>query len=103
MSASTPIGSILFVCLGDICRRSGPGAVEPADFASFDHVLAMDGANPAALKAPFMTFTLGLERDMPDPCGAGDDGFETVYRMLRQGCAALAVTLGTGREDALRS
>lgn len=146
------ISSVLFVCLGNICRSplaegilrtqlhsvglqdrirvnsAGTGAwhvgnepdprsvaiashhgidissqrsrqIASADFDRHDLILAMDRANLATLKARapsnahdkiflFMDLALGEPIDVPDPYYQ-DDGFENVYCMLRDGCAAL--------------
>jgi protein-tyrosine phosphatase len=139
--------SILFVCLGNICRSplaegvfaetartagragdfrldsAGTGAwhagsppdrrsveiaarhgiditsqrarqVEPDDFSRFDLILGMDRSNVMDLhaRAPdaaaarihlFLSYAGGMERDVPDPYYGGADGFENVYRMIR--------------------
>lgn len=144
--------SVLFVCLGNICRSplaegvfrhlagerrlacladsAGTGAwhagnppdarsvavaaahgidisgqrarqVTPQDFHRHGLILAMDRSNlanlermrpvgsPAAL-ALYLHHTLGEERDVPDPYYGGRDGFEHVYRLIREASAALA-------------
>jgi protein-tyrosine phosphatase len=151
--ARTPAKSILFVCLGNICRSplaegvfadvarqagrggefhldsAGTGAwhvgsppdrrsiavaasygiditrqsarqVEPEDFSSFDLLLAMDRSNLADLRARapeaahdrihlFLDYCSGLPRDVPDPYYGGPDGFENVYRMIREASESL--------------
>lgn len=80
-------------------------AVSSADFESFDLLLGMDRSNVATLhsRAPataahkvhlFLDYA-GIGRlDVPDPYYGGDDGFETVYRMLQEASDALAFKLG---------
>jgi protein-tyrosine phosphatase len=145
--------SILFVCLGNICRSplaegmfaqaaraagrggefvldsAGTGAwhagsppdirsveiaarygidisaqrarkVRPEDFERFDLILGMDGSNVADLHANaphgaadrihlFLAYAGGIERDVPDPYYGGADGFEDVYRMIRDASEAM--------------
>ncbi|NRG17065.1 low molecular weight phosphotyrosine protein phosphatase [Rhizobiales bacterium] len=139
--------SVLFVCLGNICRSplaegifrheakaaglgrgvvadsAGTGAwhigkppdprsidiarlngidiaglrarqVKADDFSRFELILAMDGSNltdlerlrPANAKAELRRF---LASDVPDPYYGGNDGFASVYRMVRDGSLAL--------------
>ena len=70
------------------------------DFEDFDLILAMDRSNLSNLQrlAPssshdrlhhFMTLALDRPEDVPDPYMGGAEGFETVYRMLNEGCDAL--------------
>ncbi len=63
-----------------------------ADFAAFDHVLAMDRDNLAALRelapaghAP--SLFLG-DAEVPDPYYGGGDGFEQVIELAREGVSA---------------
>lgn len=145
--------SVLFVCLGNICRSplaegvfadvaqkagrggefrldsAGTGAwhvglppdrrsiavaashgvditgqsarqVDLKDFSRFDLLLAMDRSNLADLRARapeaahgrihlFLDYCSGLARDVPDPYYGGPDGFENVYRMIREASEAL--------------
>ncbi|MFN4273141.1 MAG: low molecular weight protein-tyrosine-phosphatase [Aliihoeflea sp.] len=145
--------SILFVCLGNICRSplaqgvfaetalkagrgrdflvdsAGTGAwhagsqpdrrsieiaanhgidisaqrarkVRPDDFSRFHLILGMDATNVADLRAQaprgtiervrlFLEFAGGGERDVPDPYYGGQEGFENVYRMIRDASEAL--------------
>jgi len=144
--------SILFVCLGNICRSplaegvfadaaraagretafrldsAGTGAwhagsppdprsieiaarngidisgqrarkVSPGDFRRFDLILGMDSSNVAQLHevAPgargkihlFLDYAAGLKKDVPDPYYGGADGFEKVYRMIRDASEAM--------------
>jgi protein-tyrosine phosphatase len=79
--------------------------VAPDDFRRFDLLLGLDRSNVETLaaRAPhdarnkvhlFFDYA-GLGRyDVPDPYYAGDDGFETVYRMIREASEALAAKLG---------
>ena len=144
--------SILFVCLGNICRSplaegvfadaarsagrekafrldsAGTGAwhagsppdprsieiaarngidisaqrarkVARDDFRRFDLILGMDGSNVAELHdfAPgardkihlFLDYAAGTKKDVPDPYYGGADGFEKVYRMIREASEAM--------------
>lgn len=142
--------SILFVCLGNICRSplaegvfrdtvlqagqsgtfsldsAGTGAwhqgnppdprsvdiatkhgidisgqrarqVQTTDFEAFDLILAMDRSNLAALhaaapetcKAQIRLFLETPDEDVPDPYYGGEEGFETIYHMLRKGSETL--------------
>lgn len=74
--------------------------IRSSDFERFDLILAMDRSNLSTLRAAapeanrnrihhFMTLALGQPVDVPDPYTGGADGFETVYRMLDEGCEAL--------------
>ncbi|WP_455269778.1 low molecular weight protein-tyrosine-phosphatase [Rhizobium herbae] len=76
-------------------RKVGAG-----DFEVFDLIFAMDRSNLANLRklAPpeaqhklhlFLDYTVGTERDVPDPYYEGPEGFETVYSMLFEGCSLL--------------
>ena len=73
--------------------------LEAADFQRFDLILALDRSNLATLKAKaprnatarlalFMEETTGRAMDVPDPYFGAQDGFETVYTMLFDGCSA---------------
>lgn len=84
---------------GQKCRK-----ISAADFETFDFIFAMDESNIDALlhKAPengrqkvhhFMDYALGVRTDIPDPYYGGPDGFEIVYRMIREGSEALASKL----------
>jgi protein-tyrosine phosphatase len=83
------------------CRK-----VSDADFSDFDFIFGMDESNIDDLlrRAPanahhkihhFMDYALGVRIDIPDPYYGGADGFETVYRMIREGSAALIEKLGS--------
>ncbi|MFC3753414.1 low molecular weight protein-tyrosine-phosphatase [Aquamicrobium ahrensii] len=149
-----PKNSILFVCLGNICRSplaqgvfaavaaekqlshhflldsagtggwhagsppdprsvavaarygvdiSGQSArkVDIPDFTRFDLILGMDRSNVQDLRraAPesardrihlYLGYALGTARDVPDPYYGGADGFEKVYRMIREASEALS-------------
>ncbi|MCX2725025.1 low molecular weight protein-tyrosine-phosphatase [Roseibium salinum] len=138
--------SVLFVCLGNICRSplaegvfralaeeagvadrllidsAGTGAwhagnppdprsiaiaatygidlsaqrarqVRADDFSAFDTIVAMDGSNLSTLKSRTGAGTARIRllldnpaRDVPDPYYGGPDGFEQVYRLVRDGC-----------------
>ena len=73
----------------DLDCRSRP--VEPSDFETFDHLLAMDASNLANLRRMcppehHHKLALVLEPlgggDVPDPYYGGPDGFELNYRQL---------------------
>ena len=74
--------------------------VAPADFDHFDLILGMDGDNVATLGAlapperrgriaQFHAYSTGTPRDVPDPYFGAEDGFETVYRMIRAAAGSL--------------
>jgi len=76
------------------------------DFKVFDLILGMDRSNvddlrrlageaSAAKVHLFMDYALGSRRDVPDPYYGGTDGFENVYRMIREASEALAEKVGT--------
>jgi len=77
--------------------------VKREDFDRFDLLLCMDQANHDHLLrmgAPKNKTRLLLEfnpvssvREVPDPYYGGDDGFETVYRLVEAACDALLVEL----------
>lgn len=82
------------------------------DFARFDLVLAMDGANVAALTAIapdtgardkialLRSFDpeAGRDAEVPDPYYGGADGFAAVFAMVDAACAGLIAHLrGAGR------
>jgi len=75
----------------------------PADFARFDHVLAMDGKNLAELQA-MAPDEAALKKirllrsydpssaagaDVPDPYYGGADGFDHVFDVCQAACAGL--------------
>ena len=76
--------------------------VARADFEAFDMILAMDADNlaelraraPAGSQAELRRF---LDHDVPDPYYGGPDGFDHVFRMLDEGCAALVAELSASR------
>ncbi|MCP4315817.1 MAG: low molecular weight phosphotyrosine protein phosphatase [Hyphomicrobiales bacterium] len=83
----------------DISEQRGR-QVAQEDFDRFDLMLAMDGSNLQTLHARspnscraglnlFMDYTVGRNEDVPDPYYGGPDGFETVFRMIERGGAAL--------------
>jgi len=73
--------------------------VRPEDFHTFEHLICMDHSNREnvlALGAPEERVRLLLEIDpshhleeVPDPYYGGDDGFETVYRLIDAACNLL--------------
>ncbi|MEO9458852.1 MAG: low molecular weight protein-tyrosine-phosphatase [Lentilitoribacter sp.] len=83
-------------------QRSRP--IRRSDYSEFDLILAMDHDNLDVLiaNAPikeqrkihlFMEFALGQDMPIPDPYYGEGDGFETVYRMLDEGCSGLVEKL----------
>jgi protein-tyrosine phosphatase len=83
-------------------QRSRP--IRRSDYSEFDLILAMDHDNLDVLiaNAPikeqhkihlFMEFALGQDTPIPDPYYGEGDGFETVYRMLDEGCSGLVEKL----------
>ena len=85
--------------------------VDRDDFHRFDLILGMDHANVQNLTRMaafdgtatvdlFLAHATGETRDVADPYFGGDDGFETAYRDIKAGAAALATTLaGNGSRD----
>lgn len=78
--------------------------IQPDDFERFDLVLAMDRSNLDDLRRLagsdtqgrvhlFHEYALGSVRDVPDPYHGGDNGFEAVYRMLRDASEGLAARI----------
>jgi protein-tyrosine phosphatase len=76
--------------------------VRPDDFRTFDHILAMDRSNLAALQRMarpggaepelFLRYAAGAGRDdVPDPYRVG--GFDEVFRMIEAGAAGLLQAL----------
>ena len=80
--------------------------VAPADFESFDLIVAMDRANrdellalaPSAVARErvklLREYGDGAELDVPDPYYGGDDGFEEVLDIVERSCAALLEEIG---------
>jgi len=67
--------------------------VSPADFARFDHVLAMDDGHLHLLRrmCPHEhrgKLSMFLDRDVPDPYYGGADGFEQVLDLAEEGARA---------------
>ena len=75
------------------------------DYDYYDHIVAMDKNNLANMLAECEEYNrhklkLLLEyaddteiTEVPDPYGEGIDGFETVYRLIEQGCLGLLRTV----------
>ncbi|MFK3778906.1 low molecular weight protein-tyrosine-phosphatase [Agrobacterium sp. NPDC089420] len=83
----------------DISRQRAR-QVKPADFETFDLILAMDEDNLARLlqSSPerhrhkihlFMAYAAGRRDNVPDPYYGAEDGFLGVYNMLLAGCRSL--------------
>lgn len=83
----------------DISRQRAR-QVTPADFETFDLILAMDENNLANLlqSSPerqqhkihlFMDYATGRRENVPDPYYGAEDGFLKVYNMLLAGCRSL--------------
>ena len=76
---------------------------EHADFENFDYVVAMDGANEAAIRAmtrdPERLAKVHLlrdfdpeaqrESDVPDPYSGGPSGFDDVFDLIEAACRGL--------------
>lgn len=85
--------------------------VTPADFARFDHIVAMDAANLANLEAMRPGETRArLSRlmdhapgegatDVPDPYYGGADGFDETWRLVMAGARGLAAQLRAEHGD----
>ncbi len=87
--------------------------VEPGDFERFDLIVAMDGSNLRDLRAiapsPEGSGKVRLLRefdpasaggrdlDVPDPYYGGEDGFGTVFEMVRAACQGLLDQIRAGR------
>ncbi len=81
----------------------------PGDFDRFHWILAMDRSvlrDVASQRPPRFAGHLGLfmdlvphaaTRDVPDPYGAGPDGFEHVLDLVAAGCHALVARLAAPR------
>ncbi len=78
--------------------------IEPEDFERFDLVIAMDRSNVRDLQAlaatvegrakvrllrEFDSASVGEDLDVPDPYYGGEDGFGTVFAMVRAACQGL--------------
>lgn len=75
------------------------------DYDYYDYIVAMDKSNLANMLAECEEYNryklkLLLEyandteiNEVPDPYGAGMDGFETVYGLIEQGCLGLLRTV----------
>ena len=102
--------SVLFVCLGNICRsplaegvfKHLARQVTPEDLERFDHVIVMDRDNLRTLER--MRDAQGGDRairllrefdsegdgdEVPDPYYGGPRGFDNVYEMVRRSCEGL--------------
>lgn len=73
--------------------------IQSADFARFDLFLCMDernrehllemGGSPQKVRLLLSYDPHAKAREVPDPYYGGQDGFETVYRLVDSACAAL--------------
>ncbi|WP_011582660.1 MULTISPECIES: low molecular weight protein-tyrosine-phosphatase [Chelativorans] len=81
---------------GQTCRQVGP-----EDFERFDLIFGMDRDNIRRLsrlapKEPcgrihlFRQYALDRAEEVPDPYHGGEEGFDAVYRMIREASEALA-------------
>lgn len=84
------------------------------DLRRFDLIFGMDRSNVAALEklAPpealprihlFLEYATGRPEEVPDPYYGRDDGFNAVYRMLREASEMLAAKLSERAGSALSS
>lgn len=82
--------------------------IHQADFEIFDLILAMDEDNLARLRAScpeqhrhklhlFSHYASGRRESVPDPYYGSEDGFQTVYNMLFDGCISVLEKMGLGR------
>jgi protein-tyrosine phosphatase len=87
--------------------------IEPEDFERFDLILAMDSSNLRDLRAlaaspqergkvrllrEFDPASTGeRDLDVPDPYYGGEDGFGTVFAMVRAACQGLLDEIRAGR------
>jgi protein-tyrosine phosphatase len=113
------VGKPPFPAAVELARRRGyditrfvARRINGNDFDHFDHILAMDGANIAALKSIAPTrskqkIELLLEygdkyhgAEVPDPYGGKDEDFARALDMIEDGCRGLLEVLsrqhGTG-------
>lgn len=78
--------------------------VTAADFAAFDHIIAMDNSNFTDLhgRCPpeyqhklrlLLEFSQADQNEVPDPYWSGQDGFELVLDLVEDACAALLDTV----------
>jgi protein-tyrosine phosphatase len=101
---SRPVTSVLFVCMGNICRSPAAEGVfrhlAAEDFERFDLIVVMDEENYANVTAlspgsgarvvrmcDFCETELASE--VPDPYYGGAAGFERVLDILEDACASL--------------
>jgi protein-tyrosine phosphatase len=85
--------------------------VQPADFDTFDYILAMDRDNLADLQAMcpagftghlglFLSFAGdGAPRDVPDPYYGGDAGFDLVLDLIESASAGLLQALARDKQE----
>lgn len=78
--------------------------IASGDFTEFDLIFAMDRNNLSTLRSLsppssaqklhlFLDYTVGADRDVPDPYYGSDQDFEAVYSLLKEGCTALVAML----------
>lgn len=81
--------------------------VRAVDFVDFDVIFAMDEDNLDRLRAScplqyrhkihlFSQYATGRSENVPDPYYGDEDGFQTVYTMLLDGCIPALEKLETG-------
>nr|GMD20388.1 putative low molecular weight protein-tyrosine-phosphatase slr0328 [Ipomoea batatas] len=108
--------SVLFVCLGNICRSPAAEGVpiKPSDFKDFDLILAMDEQNKDDILRAFEKWSRREalpadahekvhlmcsyckkhdETEVPDPYYGGPQGFEKVLDLLEDACDSLLDTI----------
>ena len=121
MNRSKQTRSVLFVCMGNICRSPAAEGVykrydvrtifgrrvEAVDFENFDLIVAMDDDNYRDLSGMDTGQGARVVRmcdyggrhghtEVPDPYYGGPQGFETVLDILEDACADLLEELRPG-------
>lgn len=105
MQDQTKSVSVLFCCMGNICRSPTAEGVFRRQVVSAGLILAMDKNNLAQLGrvAPrehrdkprlFMDYSATQAgSEVPDPYYGGPEGFEQVLDMTEDGCAGLLMAI----------